>query len=219
MAETVFPPSSHLSEQFDTPEQQYRAANLGMWCFLATEVLFFGGLILGFIVYAWLYRDAFVQASGRLSIVLGGINTAVLLTSSLTLVLAIHAAQNNRSKKSCFLLAMTALLGIVFLGIKAVEYTREFHEHLFPGAGFDFTSSLPKTAALFFFLYFMMTALHALHLTIGISLVCWMALRARRKDFSDRYFTPLELTGLYWHFVDIVWVFLFPLLYLMERKS
>jgi cytochrome c oxidase subunit 3 len=213
------------AHQFEDVEQQHEAATLGMWAFLATEVMFFGGLITGFAVYRFTSPGTFAAASRHLSAWLGGINTAVLLGSSLTMALAVRAGQVGDRTGQVRHLVLTMLLGGAFLGIKAVEYTQEYREHLVPGLDFRAAEvRLPagatgldrRRAELFFVFYFFMTGLHALHLVIGIGLVGVIAALARRGRFTPEYHTPLELTGLYWHFIDIVWVFLYPLLYLID---
>jgi cytochrome c oxidase subunit III len=229
--------AAHLAHHFDDVEQQYTAAELGMWIFLATEVLFFGGLFCGYTVYRYWYPSAFIVASHRLDVTLGAINTGILLTSSLTMALAVHAAQTGGRRSVAVLLALTALLGCSFLGIKGIEYHHKFEEHLVPGTSFAFSTTphtneevgtevpLPTMAVanedighveLFFSFYFAMTGLHALHMIIGAVILGVLIIAASRGAFSASYFTPVEMTGLYWHFVDIVWVFLFPLLYLVR---
>jgi cytochrome c oxidase subunit 3 len=210
---------SHASvaHQFDDRAQQHESASLGMWAFLATEVMFFGGLFMAYIAYRYGYPDAFATASRRLDETLGGVNTAVLLTSSLTMALAVHAAQAGRRKALVVFLLVTLLLGAVFMGIKGLEYYNEYEEGLIPAFNFTYNGADAQKVQLFFVLYFLMTGLHAIHLTIGIVVVLVVALLAWRGRFSPEYATPVEITGLYWHFVDIVWVFLFPLLYLIAR--
>ena len=210
--------SISLEHQFDDVEQQHESAALGMWVFLATEVMFFGGMFLGYAVYRGAYHVAFKEASRHLDVLLGAINTGVLLCSSLTMALAVHAAQlGGRRTVALFLLA-TIVLGGVFLGIKAVEYHHKYEEHLIPGRNFKFSEPDANHAQLFFSFYFAMTGMHALHMVIGIGLMLVLILRTMRGRFSSEYHSPIEMTGLYWHFVDIVWVFLFPLLYLVDRS-
>jgi cytochrome c oxidase subunit 3 len=207
--------SSILADQFDDTEQQHRAGSLGMWIFLVTEIMFFGGLFLSYTVYRVIYPDAFADASRHLDTTLGAINTAVLICSSLTVVLSIYCAQiGNRTFLLVYLLA-TMLLGLAFLGIKTTEYSHKFAEHLVPGNAFVYPGPYTQPAELFFSLYFAMTGLHALHMVIGIGIFAVLFVQAWRNHFSPAYYTPLELSGLYWHFVDIVWIFLFPLLYLL----
>jgi len=211
--------SSELAPQFDDLTQQRAADTLGMWVFLATEVLFFGGLFLGFFVYRYIYPEAFAAASGHLHLWLGGINTIVLLTSSLTMTLADRAAEADRRRALMLLLGATALLGIAFLAIKAVEYSEEFRAGLAPlfGQVFRFEGPHRNQAELFFHFYFLMTGLHALHLFIGIVILTVMIGLAawRRRPLS----TKIAMTGLYWHFIDVVWVMLFSVLYLGVRHG
>jgi len=192
---------------------------LGMWVFLVTEVLFFGGLFVCYSVYRGWYPDAFAAASHELILWAGTTNTAVLITSSLTMALAVHAAQGGDRKRLLWFLAATMLLGAVFLGIKAYEYDSEFVEHHVPGFGFAFEAEHFRHAQVFFSLYFMMTGLHALHMIIGLGIMSVMAWWAWRGTITDQYYNPIEISGLYWHFVDIVWIFLFPLLYLIGRHA
>ncbi len=210
--------SAIVAEQFDDIDQQRSAAQLGMWIFLATEVLFFGGLFLSYTVYRFTYGDVFVEASRRLDVVLGGTNTAVLLVSSLLMALAVRAAQLDRRRLLVQLLLGTALLGLVFMSIKAVEYHKDYVEHLIPGTHFRWTGADPRNAELFFWLYFGMTGLHAIHVTAGIGVLLVLAVLAWRGKFAAGNYNPVEISGLYWHFVDIVWVFLFPLLYLVGHR-
>ncbi|MEW6755658.1 MAG: cytochrome c oxidase subunit 3 family protein [Candidatus Latescibacterota bacterium] len=206
-----------LAHQYETPRQQYEAANLGMWVFLVQEILFFGGLFGGYTVYRTRYFDAFVQGSHHLDVLLGAINTAVLITSSLTMAMAVRSAQTGRRRPLMAYLTATLLLGCAFLGIKAVEYTHKYHEGLVPGASFVVDSPAAGHLKIFFSFYFVMTGMHAFHMVVGVGLMSWLLIGAARRRFSPRYFTPVEACGLYWHFVDIVWIFLFPLLYLIGR--
>jgi cytochrome c oxidase subunit 3 len=208
-----------LAHHFDNLEQQTDATTLGMWVFLVTEVLFFGGLFLVYTVYRSLYPDAFIAASHELDVTLGTINTAVLITSSLTMALAVHAAQVGRRKTLMLFLVATMILGGVFLGIKSVEYYHKFVEHLVPGPAFQFEKEHLRHAQLFFSLYFLMTGLHALHMIIGFGIMAFMLWWAWNGTITKDYYSPIEISGLYWHFVDIVWIFLFPLLYLIGRHA
>ena len=205
------------AHQFDDIEQQHEASWIGMWIFLATEVMFFGGLFTGYTVYRSAYVQAFADASNHLDIWLGTINTAVLIGSSLTMALAVHSAETSKRRPLIGFLLLTIVLGSVFLGIKFTEYYFKFEEHLVPGNSFIYEGPLAPAAEIFFSFYFAMTGMHALHMIIGIGLLTSLVLKASRGRFSASYFTPVELTGLYWHFVDIVWIFLFPLLYLVGR--
>ena len=214
MAETIRAPLAH---QFDSLEQQVEASTLGMWVFLVTEVLFFGGLFLTYTVYLSFYPAAFAVASHELDIVLGTTNTVVLITSSLTMALAVHAAQTGARRPLLIFLALTMFLGTVFLGIKGVEYYHKFVEHHVPGASFEFERQYARHAQIFFSLYFMMTGVHALHMVVGIGIMLVMFVLSWRGTITESYYSPIEISGLYWHFVDIVWIFLFPLLYLIGR--
>ncbi len=206
-----------LEEQFDDPVQQHEAATLGMWTFLATEILFFGGLFLGYITYRTIYPDAFAEASRHTLVLFGTLNTAILLTSSLTMALAVRAAQEGKPKSVVRFLLLTILLGLCFLAVKGLEYHEDIQEHLWPGP--HFKAGLPVQAQMFWFLYWAMTGLHAIHVTVGLGLLSVIAWLAHRGLFSSAYFTPVDISGLYWHFVDIVWIFLYPLLYLIHRYS
>src|SRR5919198_3158971 len=208
-----------LAHHFDDLGQQHEAATLGMWVFLVTEVLFFGGLFLVYSVYRSWYSDAFAAASHELDIVLGAINTAVLITSSLTMALAVHAAQLGRRRALMLFLCATMALGGVFLGIKAVEYSHKFVEHHVPGPSFQFEREYSRHAQIFFSLYFIMTGLHALHMVVGFGIMLVMLWWAWKGTITAEYYSPIEISGLYWHFVDIVWIFLFPLLYLLGRHA
>jgi cytochrome c oxidase subunit III len=207
------------AHQFDSLGQQTEAATLGMWVFLVTEVLFFGGLFITYTVYRYFYPAAFAAASHELDIMLGGINTAVLITSSLTMALAVHAAQLGQRQRLMMFLVATMVLGSVFLGIKGVEYYHKFAEHHVPGATFQFEKEYARHAQIFFSLYFIMTGLHAVHMIIGIAVLLVMWVWAWRGGITAEYAAPIEISGLYWHFVDIVWIFLFPLLYLIGRHA
>jgi len=206
-----------LVHQFDDPEQQLEAARVGMWIFLATEIMFFGGMFVGYAVYRQAYAEVFAQASNHLNVWLGSVNTAVLICSSLSMAMAVHAAQQGHRRQIIFFLGITMVLGALFLGIKFTEYYHKYEEHLIPGPGFEFKEDNAGQAVIFFSFYFAMTGLHALHMIIGLGLLSYLVVKAARDRFSPAYYTPVEITGLYWHFVDIVWIFLFPLLYLVGR--
>jgi len=205
--------------QFDDAAQQYEASTLGMWVFLVTEILFFGGVFTAYVAYRWAYPAAFGHASNHLDLTLGTINTAVLITSSLTMALAVHASQEGERRSLVLFLLLTMLLGATFLGIKGVEYAHKFHQHLVPGPWFSYSGVDAKQAELFFSLYFAMTGLHALHMVIGLGVLTVLVILAYRGRYGRAYHTPIEISGLYWHFVDIVWIFLFPLLYLIARHG
>jgi cytochrome c oxidase subunit 3 len=218
-----------LSQQFDDVDQQSEASTLGMWLFLATEVMFFGGLLTAYAIYRIRAHREFALASEELYVWIGCVNTIVLLTSSLTMALAVRAAQ-LRSRLECVrYLVATMVLGSAFLGIKAIEYTLDYREQLIPGLNFqvpEHDHSIverenlePGKMQMFFVLYFFMTGLHAIHLIVGIALVGVMAWLAGRGWFSGGGAVQIEVTGLYWHFIDIVWVFLYPMLYLIDLHS
>jgi cytochrome c oxidase subunit 3 len=211
------PHNERLKHHFDDAEQQHEAATLGMWLFLATEVLFFGGLFAAYMIYRVWYPETFGDASRTLDIVLGSANTLVLITSSLSMAFAVRAAANDQRRQLLTLLVITMALGMVFLGIKGVEYHQKFVEHHIPGLAFHFEGTAPERANLFFSLYFAMTGLHAVHMIIGLGVLTVMFVMALRHKFSAAWHTPVEISGLYWHFVDIIWIFLFPLLYLVDR--
>lgn len=205
----------HPEQQYATLAQQAETAQLGIWVFLATETLFFGALLLAYTVLRHAYPQAFADAGRETKLVIGTINTAVLLTSSGTIAWAVHAAEAGHRRLLTRLLAVTAALGLVFLALKGIEYSQEYEEHLVPGLNFDISHG--AEFELFYVLYFTLTGLHALHLTIGVGLVSLMVVRASRGAFSPAYYTPVEVTALYWHFVDFVWIFLYPLIYLDGR--
>ena len=217
-----------LLHHFATKEQQKNSASLGMWLFLAQEVMFFGGMFCAYLVYRYKYFGDFGSASQTLNIWYGAINTGVLLCSSLTVVLSVRAAQLNKRKALTGWLVLTILLGLVFLGIKGIEYTEKFEDHHVPGASFAYQGTVPSHpdiavdphhAEIYFSLYFAMTGMHALHMIIGVGLFSLLAWWAWRGKYNSNYYTPIENAGLYWHFVDIVWIYLFPLLYLIDRKK
>jgi cytochrome c oxidase subunit III len=214
--------TGELYEQYRTMEQQRETASLGMWVFLSTEVLFFGGLFMTYTLNRSTYPDIFAQASRSINLWLGAINTVVLIASSLTMALSVWASQVGKTRLLTICLIATLVLGSVFLGIKGVEYHEKYVEHHIPGWNFNFEPGADAAtnahAQLFFSLYFGMTGLHALHMIIGMGLLLWLVFRARKDSFSPHYFAPVEVVGLYWHFVDIVWIFLFPLLYLIGGR-
>ena len=206
-------PAEHLAHQFDDPQQQRQAAELGMWLFLVTEVMFFGGLFLAYLVYRLPNEQAFAHASRHLDPLLGGINTLVLLASSLLMALAVHAAEHGRRRWLPILLVGTMLLGGVFLGIKAYEYQHKYHDGLMPRmSAYD---KLPGAERIFLNLYFLMTGVHAIHMVIGIGLLAVLSIAAFATQGRAPRATTVHVAGLYWHFVDIVWVFLYPFLYLI----
>ena len=204
-----------LRHHFETVEQQKDASTIGMWIFLVTEIMFFGGLFMTYITYRGAYPAAFAAGSEKLSIVLGTCNTFVLILSSLTMAMAVHYAALGKRKQLVFFLCATLFLGCVFLGIKADEYHTKFVNHEVPGPNFQFEGD-QSHVSLYFALYFGMTGLHALHMSVGASLLLMLIFQSAKGKFTAQWHTPIELFGLYWHFVDIVWIFLFPLLYLID---
>jgi len=209
--------AAHVAHQFEDAGQQYASASLGMWVFIVQEILFFGGLLAAYAVYRVQYPQAFAEGSHKLDVTLGALTTGVLLVSSLTMALAVHAAQTGRRRLLIVMLILTMLLGLTFLGVKGVEYHAKFEHHLVPGPHFSFEGPHAGQVQLFFSLYFGLTGLHALHMIVGVGLLTWLLVGAVRGRFSTDYYNPVEISGLYWHFVDIVWIFLLPLLYLIGR--
>ncbi len=218
-----------LVHQFSDAQQQKNAASLGMWLFLVTEIMFFGGMFCAYLIYRLTYFNAFAAGSQQLNIWLGATNTAVLIVSSVTVVLAVRAAEAGKRKLLVGYLVVTVLLGLTFLVIKGFEYKEKFEKHHVPGATFNFTEKFDdngkqipvesKQAELFFSIYFVMTGMHALHMIIGCGLFSVLAFLAWKGHYTSTYFTPIENGGLYWHLVDIIWIYLFPLLYLISRHS
>jgi cytochrome c oxidase subunit 3 len=215
-----------LAHQFEDLAQQHDADTLGIWLFLVTEIMFFGGVFAAYAICRWLYFAAFEGGSHILDIRLGAANTVILLASSLTMALSVRSSQTGNRRALILFLILTMILGGAFLGIKAYEYRQKFVEHVVPGLDWapegDALARLApgglNHAQLYFFFYFAMTGLHALHMIIGMGLLFWLVLRARGGSFTPSYFAPVEVVGLYWHFVDIVWIFLFPLLYLIGGR-
>lgn len=239
-----------LYGQFKTLEQQKDTATLGMWIFLVTEVMFFGGIMLAYTINRHTYFHAFAMGSNTLSLGLGGFNTVVLLASSFTMAMAVWSAQTSRKGLITLFLILTILLGFVFFGVKYVEYAQKFHHHLVPGKNFDIfycannpskcedidaadmakekeelevaakaDPDLNAHAQLYYSAYFGMTGLHALHMVIGAGLLLWLVKESIAGKFSAEWNNPVDIVGLYWHFVDIVWIYLFPLLYLIDRHK
>ena len=212
-------PDAPLSIQFADLRQQEDAARLGMWVFLATEVLLFGGPIMLYLAYRSGYPAAFAEAARHTDIVIGTANTAVLLTSSFAVAWAVEAAKGGERRLAVILLSMAASLGVAFLALKGIEYTAEFREGLVPGVNFTQQGKLAPAIELFFVFYFVTTGLHGLHICIGIVLLSVMAWRTRHSVYTARYHAPLTAAALYWHFVDLVWIFLFALIYLPGRSG
>ena len=218
-----------LKHHFADLDQQKETATFGMWLFLVTEIMFFGGMFCAYLVYRVLYFNSFGAASTTLNVVYGAVNTGVLICSSLTMALAVHASALGRRNALIMFLILTMILGAVFIGIKGVEYHDKFVEHHVPGPNFHFELEGaeaqhfqhvdPHAAEIYFSLYFAMTGLHAIHMIIGFGLLTWLVIAAYRNKFTPEYNSPVEMVGLYWHFVDIVWIYLFPLLYLIDRHK
>jgi cytochrome c oxidase subunit 3 len=223
--------TGELYGHYQTLEQQREASSLGMWVFLTTEILFFGGIFLTYTVNRQAYPVAFGAGSRTLDLALGGFKTAVLLASSFTMAMAVWASQAGKKKLIPLFLTLTLILGGIFLGVKVIEYSQKFEHHLVPGRSFhmppeDVSAAalaqdpdLQTHAQLFFSLYFGMTGLHALHMIVGAGLLIWLLRGSVHGRFTPEYNTPVEVVGLYWHFVDIVWIYLFPLLYLIDRHK
>ncbi|MBI4209593.1 MAG: cytochrome c oxidase subunit 3 family protein [Deltaproteobacteria bacterium] len=210
------PDSEHIvPDHFDSAEQAFDASKMGLWLFMVTEILLFGGLFVTYIVYRSLYPEMFHEASGHLNKILGGVNTVVLICSSFSMAMAVNRTQFNKPRQAAWLLLFTILCGVTFMTVKYFEYTHKFHEGLLPGAHFTFEGIQHPKTPLFFSLYFMMTGLHGVHVLVGMGLIFWVWTRTLRGHFSSRYYTPVELTGIYWHLVDLIWIYLFPLLYLV----
>ena len=209
----------HLREQFDDPVQQREASTLGMWAFLTTEILFFGVLFAGYAFCRVMFPDAFAEASRHTDMLLGTLETAVLLTSSCAAALAVREVQLGGQRVATWLLLATAALGIAFLVMHGFEYVAEYHEGLIPGIRYTQHGPHAASMQLFFCLYYFITGFHGLHVSIGVGLLLAMAWRTHRGAFDQDYHTPLELTALYWHLVDIVWIFVYPLIYLIGRAQ
>ena len=215
-----------LHHQFVDAEQQRNAASLGMWLFLGTEVMFFGGMFCAYLIYRLWYYPEFAAGSRSLDIWLGTVNTAVLICSSLTVALGVRAAQMGKRRLLVLLLLLTLVFGLGFLGIKGVEWHDKFVEHHVPGISFSADDLIqhypdlhidPSRTQIYFSLYFAMTGLHALHMIIGVGIFCYLTYFAWKGRYTPQYHTPVEIGGLYWHFVDLIWIYLFPLLYLIDR--
>ena len=207
-------PQFHTAHHFENADLQFSANKMGIWLFLVQEILFFGGLFCAFALFRMKYFDAFVVAHKELDKVMGGVNTIVLITSSFTMALGVRAAQTNKRAQGTAMLAATFLLAGAFLVVKYFEYAHKFHAGLLPGKFFT-AQGLPPEANIFFGCYFMMTGIHGLHVVIGMGLILWLLIRNHKGHFSSRYYSPVEGIGLYWHLVDLVWIYLFPLLYLV----
>jgi cytochrome c oxidase subunit 3 len=208
------PTSLALREQFATPEQQQASATLGMWIFIVTELMLFGGMFSAYAGYHHWYPAAFTLGSSEMKLTMGAVNTAVLICSSFTMSLAEYFVARGKDTRCVWLLLLTALLGALFLGIKFSEYYMHYHDHKLPGFGFQEASPLNPQVQLFFFFYFVMTGLHSIHLIIGIGLVLLMAITTLSGYTDATYHTPIQNVSLYWHFVDVIWVFLYAIFYI-----
>ncbi len=217
-----------LQHHFENMEQQREAGNIGMWVFLVTEIMFFGGMFLAYTLYRSKFPMAFASASNHLSLPMGAVNTVVLILSSFTMALAVYSAQIGKRRNQVVCLILTIVLGLTFLGIKAVEYHEKYVDHLIPGQlipGHPFKpdkvhllgDAAKENVEMFYWIYFAMTGMHAVHMIIGVGLLSVILFFAARGRYDPEYHSPVEISGLYWHFVDIVWIFLFPLLYLLGR--
>jgi cytochrome c oxidase subunit 3 len=208
-------PEAYLAHHFDTIQQQNYAVRLGMWLFLATEVLLFAGIFLGYTVYRWMYPETWQACAKLLSLDLGAINTVVLLFSSFTVAWAYHAIKMNEVRKGIGLIAFTIVCAFGFLFIKYLEYSHKIHEGQLPGRLYSYEGLQDPHANMFFAVYFLATGLHALHVIIGMTVLAIIALRTMRGRYHRHNYVGVELGALYWHLVDLVWIFLFPLLYLI----
>jgi cytochrome c oxidase subunit 3 len=205
-----------LQHHFADMEQQVDASKIGMWLFLVTEILLFGGLFVGFALMQSRHHEAFMAAHHHLDRALGTLNTVVLLFSSWTMVMAVHSSKQGNRKKVIAFLVITLICAGVFLGVKYVEYSHKFHEGLLPGKYYHHQGDSVPGQFMFFSFYFMMTGLHGIHIVAGMAAIGWVLFRTIRGDFSARYNTPVDIAGLYWHLVDLIWIYLFPLLYLIS---
>ena len=232
--------AAHVAHQFDSAEQQHQSAMFGMWIFLLTEIMFFGAVFVAYAIYRGQFTDAFALGSNLLDLRKGSVNTVLLMTSSFTMTLSVLAARANNKAGIKTWLMVTILLGVVFLGLKATEYQAKFAHHLVPGEHFHFdpehatvghsgagaeaVAKLAETVdtsklQMYFSFYFTMTGLHAIHMIIGIGILIFILRMAQKGKFSSAYYNPVAVTSLYWHFVDMVWIFLFPMLYLLGRHG
>ncbi len=205
------------AHHFDSYEQQVSAEKLGMWLFLATEILMFGGLFVGYLIYHAEYPEVFKAGAHFLDWKKGAINTVVLLFSSFTMAMSIYYAQKNKMRNCCWMLIATLACGLLFMLIKYMEYSHKFHEGIFPGKFFSYTGEgFVEGLPLYFSFYYLMTGLHAIHVLMGLILIGWILLKAYKKQIGAHHYMPLEYVGLFWHLVDLIWIYLFPLLYLVE---
>jgi cytochrome c oxidase subunit 3 len=207
--------TSPLQHHFADMEQQRESAKLGMWLFLLTEVLLFGGLFCAYAIYRAWHPEMFSNAHTLLNVWLGGTNTVVLITSSVTMALAIRSLQLNQKKQAIWFIYSTIALAAVFMVIKYFEYSHKIHLGQLPGKYYTFQGLEGTNPHIFFSVYFMMTGLHGFHVLCGMVVMFWLIKRIKANEFNSEYYTPVEMTGLYWHLVDLIWIFLFPLFYLI----
>ncbi len=209
--------ASHVAHHFRDSEHQFESAKQGIWLFMATEILMFGGLFVAYIIFHSLYPDMFAEGASHLNWRMGFLNTLVLIFSSLTMALGIHFIQVGQQKKAVISLATTILCGAIFMVVKYFEYTHKFHMGIFPGKMLNLEMVQPahSNLGMYFGLYYCMTGLHGIHVLLGMGLITWVMIKTVRGDFSPEYFTPVEGVGIFWHIVDLIWIFLFPLLYLV----
>ena len=205
----------HHAHHFASAEDEFEASKQGMWIFMVTEVLMFGGLFVAYGIFRGLYPEMFHDAHKMLAVNLGALNTVVLITSSLTMALAVSSIQKGKKDLSIRFLAATFFFACCFLVVKYFEYSHKIHDGLLPGALFHNSELKHPKTSIFFSLYFMMTGLHGVHVLIGMGVIAWIMRRTIRGEFGPHFYTPVELVGFYWHFVDLVWIYLFPLLYLV----
>jgi len=206
---------AHLAHHFSEVEQQKESAKLGMWLFLLTEILLFGGLFCAYAIFRAFNPDMFYNAHKFLNVNLGTVNTIVLITSSVTMALAIRGMQVGNRKTAVINLVLTLAFAVVFLIVKYFEYSHKIHLGQLPGKFYTFAGVEGSNPHIFFSIYFVMTGLHGLHVLAGMIAISWVLIKTIKGRFSEAYYTPMEMTGLYWHLVDLIWIFLFPLLYLI----
>jgi len=231
MSTASYDKKTQAAHHFDSLEQQHEASKQGVWLFMATEIMMFGGLFVGYFIYRFMYHDMYIAGGDSLNWKLGALNTLVLLLSSFTMAQAVTETMKGENKKALKLIYITVACAFAFMVVKYFEYTAKIHHGMFPGfdlwkpdmayiaehlrSGFSIDNVDPANLRLFFVLYFVMTGLHGLHIIIGIGLMFWIIKRLKNDEFSPKYYTAVEGVGLYWHIVDIIWIFLFPLMYLI----
>lgn len=207
----------NVASHYRDAEHQYSSNKEGIWLFMTTEILMFGGLFVGYTIFHALYPEMFAEGAKFLDWRLGFINTLVLIFSSFTMALGIFYCQTNQRNKATWALAITILCGAIFMVIKYFEYTHKFHLGIFPGQKLNLEMVKPAHAnlGLYFGFYYCMSGLHGLHVLIGMGLITWVMIKNIKGEFSSKYFTPVEGVGIFWHIIDLIWIFLFPLLYLV----